>query len=84
MIRTERWKFVHFENFRPQLFDLAEDPDELVDLGAGDGPAAIRAELVERIFTWLRARRTRTTISDDEVVRRTNKSRKQGFIIGEW
>ena len=55
MIRTERWKFVHFENFRPQLFDLAEDPDELVDLGAGDGHAAIRAELHERIF-YLAAR----------------------------
>lgn len=84
MVRTDRWKYVHFENFRPQLFDLAEDPGELCDLGASDGHAAVRAELHERIFAWLRARRTRTTISDDEVVRRTNKSRKQGFIIGEW
>ncbi|PPR22200.1 MAG: Arylsulfatase [Alphaproteobacteria bacterium MarineAlpha10_Bin3] len=84
MVRTDRWKYVHFENFRPQLFDLAEDPGELCDLGASDGHAAVRAELHERIFAWLRARRTRTTISDDKVVRRTNKSRKQGFIIGEW
>jgi len=84
MIRTDNWKYIHYDNFRPQLFDLAEDPDELTDLGGSDGHAAIRAELHERIFAWLRARRTRTTISDDEVAQRTGGSRKQGFLIGEW
>ncbi len=84
MVRTDDWKYIHFENFRPQLFDLNADPNELTDLGASDCHAAIRAELHERIFRWLRARRTRTTISDTEVARRTAGSREQGYFIGEW
>jgi choline-sulfatase len=35
MIRNERYKYVHFIDHRPQLFDLQEDPDEVRDL-AGD------------------------------------------------
>jgi choline-sulfatase len=35
MLRTGRWKYVHCVRYRPQLFDLAADPEELVDL-AGD------------------------------------------------
>ena len=33
MLRTERWKYVHYKGFPPQLFDLQEDPNEFVDLG---------------------------------------------------
>src|SRR6185312_4239446 len=33
MVRTQRWKYVLFEDFPPQLFDLAADPHELDDLG---------------------------------------------------
>jgi arylsulfatase A-like enzyme len=34
MVRTGDWKHVLYENFRPQLFDLRNDPKELADLGA--------------------------------------------------
>jgi arylsulfatase A-like enzyme len=27
MVRTRRWKYVHWQGMRPQLFDLAHDPD---------------------------------------------------------
>ena len=33
MIRTEHWKYVAYQGFRPQLFDLVNNPDECVDLG---------------------------------------------------
>ena len=33
MIRTERWKYINHAGFRPQLFDLENDPNEFVDLG---------------------------------------------------
>ena len=78
------WKYVLWEGYRPQLFDLAADPLELADLGGDPTHAATRAELHERLFAWLRARRTRTTLSDDEIERRTDGSRKRGFIIGVW
>ena len=34
MVRTDRWKYVWWQDFRPMLFDLANDPRELRDLGA--------------------------------------------------
>jgi len=49
MLRKGRWKYVHFVRYPPQLFDLQDDPEELVDL-AGDPAhratlAAMKAEL---------------------------------------
>ena len=35
MLRDGRWKYLHYVNYRPQLFDLETDPEELRDL-AGD------------------------------------------------
>ncbi len=84
MVRNERWKYIHYETFRSQLFDLTEDPDELVDLGESDAHAEVRAELHERLFTWLRARRSRTTLSDAEVAARTGSGKKRGYFIGVW
>jgi arylsulfatase A-like enzyme len=83
-VRTDRWKYIHYEGFRPQLFDLDEDPNELNDLGESPNHAATRAELHERLFAWLRQRCFRTTLSDDEVAKRTDTSAKRGFLIGVW
>ena len=35
MLRGGRWKYLHYVNYRPQLYDLQADPEELQDL-AGD------------------------------------------------
>jgi len=49
MLRKGRWKYVHFADYRPQLFDLESDPEELADVACD--PAhhatldALRAEL---------------------------------------
>ncbi len=43
MLRKGRWKYVHCVRYRPQLFDLEKDPEELVDV-AGD--PAHRATLI--------------------------------------
>ncbi len=48
MIRRDRWKLIHYEGERPQLFDLEKDPQELRDLGAVPEYARIRGELQER------------------------------------
>ena len=66
------------------MFGRYLDEQLVADLGDSDAHAPIRAELHERIFAWLRARRTRTTVSDAEVAQRTDKSRARGVIIGEW
>ncbi|SET06897.1 sulfatase-like hydrolase/transferase [Paenibacillus sp. NFR01] len=34
MLRDETYKYVHYVDYPPQLFDLLQDPDELTDLAA--------------------------------------------------
>ena len=70
MVRRERWKYIYYEGFRPQLFDLENDPRELDDLGASPAEAEVRADLHERLFAWLRTRRLRTTISNESITGR--------------
>ena len=36
-VRTREWNYIHYEGFPPQLFDLTDDPDELVDPRPGPG-----------------------------------------------
>ena len=84
MARTDRWKFVYFENLPPRLFDLETDPAEVVDLGRSPDHAEIREEMRERLFAWFRGRRLRVTISDDEVERRTGQAKARGYRFGEW
>ena len=84
MVRTHQWKYVYWEGFEPQLFDLDEDPDELVDLGLAETQASIRAELHERLFRWFRTRARRTTMSEDNIRKRMNRARNAGIVIGEW
>ncbi len=43
--RRGRWKLVHYEGERPQLFDLEADPNELSDLGSSPEHTQIIAEL---------------------------------------
>jgi arylsulfatase A-like enzyme len=84
MIRTDRWKYIYFKHFPPQLFDLAEDPDEFVDLGASPKHAAVREEMKERLFARLLDRRNRVAMSDAEVLQRRAGETKTGIIIGRW
>lgn len=84
MVRTQRWKYVFFEDFPPQLFDLAADPYERVDLGRADPHQPVRQEMEARLFGWLRQRRTRVTIADAEVERRTGTAKARGYRFGEW
>src|SRR5919108_1162349 len=50
MVRSGEWKLVHYHRHRPQLFDLAADPDELRDLGEDPRYAAVRQHLTERVL----------------------------------
>ena len=84
MVRTGEWKYVHWEGFRPQLFDLVGDPLEQADLGADPRCDAIRAGMRERLFDWLATLKRRTTVTDAEVERRTDAHRGHGIHIGIW
>jgi choline-sulfatase len=49
MIRFGRFKYCHYVAYRPQLFDLAADPEEVVDLAADPRYAATVAEGERRL-----------------------------------
>ena len=85
MIRDARWKYVHAEGFRPMLFDLENDPQELVDLGgtAGDALDAVRARMREAIFSWTRRHHSRITLTPEQIEGMTGKE-PPGILIGVW
>lgn len=52
VVRTERLKYVHFAGLPPVLFDLAEDPHELVNRVGDPSAQALRIEGLERLLSW--------------------------------
>jgi arylsulfatase A-like enzyme len=84
MVRTAQWKYVDWQGFRPQLFDLRNDPQELVDLGAADGYEAVRAQMRDRLVEWMKRLDPRITVDLPEIERRTDGHRAHGIDIGIW
>jgi len=56
VLRTGDYKLVHFaappEIAPPLLFDLHDDPDQVVNLAADQGHADVLAELYEKMLRW--------------------------------
>ena len=84
MVRTDRWKLVHWEGFRPQLFNLARDPVELEDVAGDRTLAEVVSDLEALLYQWLRGLKTRTTMPLDEIERRTGGAKARGYRFGEW
>jgi arylsulfatase A-like enzyme len=84
MVFDGRWKLMHAEGgFRPMLFDLATDPQELVDLGGSPDHAAVLARMHDLLHTWSRRMAQRTTVSDAQLLaRRQGGSERVGVLIG--
>jgi arylsulfatase A-like enzyme len=80
---TKDWKLIHFEGgFRPMLFDLANDPQELTDLGASPAHADIRAHLYNHLDHWARRPAQRTTRSEQQLIKMRTGSRGKGVVLG--
>jgi len=88
MVRTEDWKYIHHEVFRPELFDLVNDPSELIDLGEDSAYEDIRQEMREHIFESLRKRKFRKTLPDKAMEIRSRRSLdtevKKPVYVGVW
>lgn len=86
MIFDGRFKYVHAEKFRPMLYDLQEDPNELTDLGADPAYADVCSRLHESLFEWARKPRQRSTVADGtiESVNVQDKIVETGILIGFW
>lgn len=85
MVTDGRWKFMHAEGgFRPMLFDLEADPQELRDLGASADHAEVIKMMYDRLAAWGRRMSQRTTVSDEQMRRRQGGGAGQGVLIGVW
>ena len=83
MIRDARWKLIHCEGFRPVLFDLATDPDELVDLGASEAPEhrEVRARVRAVLLAWATRHHARVTATAERV-EAISRTTDEGVLIG--
>jgi arylsulfatase A-like enzyme len=84
MIADKRWKLVHAPGFRPMLYDLATDPNELRDLGADPRFEAERQRLMAALAAWGLRLSQRTTLSEQQMRERRGKSQQRGILIGVW
>lgn len=84
MLRTDRWKYVHFKGFPPQLFDLQEDPDEFVDLGRDPAFEQQRLIMHSMLLERLIDRKNRVTMTDEGVFALRRDEDTSGIQIGKW
>jgi choline-sulfatase len=53
MLRTPRWKYVHYIGHAPQLFDMVSDPEELRDLSGDAAHAGVLRGMEARLRAML-------------------------------
>ena len=81
MICDDRWKYVYAKGFRPMLFDIENDPGELVDLGGDPDHEEVRARLYEALCDWSRQIHNRITVTREAIDARLNRE-SPGVLIG--
>ncbi|GAA7766521.1 MAG: phosphonate monoester hydrolase [Burkholderiaceae bacterium] len=84
MVRDTRWKYVHWQGFRPQLFDLLNDPNEIHDLGEDAGHESVRAQMRGNLLDWFCTLKPRVTVTNEEVAAKTNVYKQAGVFFGVW
>ncbi|MDI5934986.1 alkaline phosphatase family protein [Halomonas kalidii] len=84
MVTDGRWKYIHYEQHRPQLFDLREDPHELEDLAARAAYQETCRAMEEALTNWSLERKTRVTVSNQRVAAATGSAHQRGYLFGVW
>lgn len=84
MIYDGQFKLTHAEGFRPMLFDLKNDPEEMNDLGDNAEYAETTAQLSNQLNTWYRRHHNKTMHSDEDVQKRENGDLRRGIYLGFW
>lgn len=91
MITDGRFKMIETPGYRPMLYDLDNDPQELRDIGADPTQAAQIGHLRAAMLDWYRAARNRITVSDEWFTEHDkllavggDPTLLAGIIIGYW
>lgn len=85
MIFDGRWKYVRCEGFRPILFDLQTDPNELQDIGDSDMPEHVetRSRMEKALMSWSLQHHSRITATE-KVLLGLKQTANKGVLIGFW
>ena len=84
MAANTQWKLIHFEGgFRPMLFDLVNDPNELSDLGESPAHEAALTEMYGYLHAWFRRCHQRITHSREDLEAMGRGTRK-GVTLGVY
>ena len=75
MVRRGRHKLIYYHGDAPQLYDLADDPDERRDLAADPAHASLRDELLARVLDGWRP---------DAIAARIRERRLEKNVIDAW
>ncbi|KGJ03079.1 Arylsulfatase A [Paracoccus halophilus] len=84
MVFDGRFKLVNVVGFRPMLFDLAEDPDELRDLGADPACREVIVRLTRALLDWALRHHCRVTVSDADLQDAIGGEARAGIYLGCW
>lgn len=85
MIRSDKWKYVHYVGFPEQLFDMENDPNELNDLGINSEYESVRAEMRNYLLNWRLALKSRVGLDADVLEGfGPEQDERNGIIIGRW
>jgi choline-sulfatase len=75
MIRQGEWKLNYYHGQPVQLFNLAEDPDELNDLAGHPDYTGVQQELIDRVLDgW----------DPDRIAETIRRKRADYDIIADW
>ena len=85
MIRDKHYKYIYWQGYQPQLFDMQNDPHELHDLGTDPDYEDVRQQLKEALFDWKGNLKGRASEAYAQVAKRTNAhERMMNILIGRW
>jgi arylsulfatase A-like enzyme len=83
-LRDAQWRYVYWQSAPEQLYDLAADPDQFIDLGRSSAHEAIRRRYRDRLLQWLAQRKRRTSVTHEQVERATDNHKRAGVFFGQW
>jgi arylsulfatase A-like enzyme len=86
MVFDGRWKYVQASGFRPMLYDLREDPEELTDRGEDPSCADVIARLQSALFHWALHPKGHITTSTERIAAYADQQLqvRGGILIGIW
>ena len=84
MIRNNKWKYIYYKGFPPQLFDLINDPDEFNDLGQSPKYSKIVDEMKDILLDRITNRKNRVAATDEFVLKDRDYTKDDGIMIGVW